>query len=259
MSSAQMEDQRLMPIIHQIFLRHKRRYGARRIVEELEARRELCGVPRVGRLMKTLGLIAIQPKRFRPRTTDSRHNLGYSPNLLLDATPPIECNQVWIGDITYIGLKGGFFDYLALLVDLFSRKIIGWAMQDNMEESLVIAALRGAIKTRQPLRGLIHHSDRGGQYAGKVYRNIQLRAGALTSMSRAANCYDNAFMESCIGTMKSELEIVEYETSFAARKEVLEYITYYNTERIHSAIDYMTPVEFEAKHRKRRRRPGQPK
>ena len=132
-------------------------------------------------------------------------------------------------------------------------------MQDNMEESLVIAALRGAIKTRQPPRGLIHHSDRGGQYAGKVYRNIQLRAGALTSMSRAANCYDNAFMESCIGTMKSELEIVEYETSFAARKEVLEYITYYNTERIHSAIDYMTPVEFEAKHRKRRRRPGQPK
>ena len=259
MSSAQREDQRLLPIIHEIFLHHKRRYGARRIVEELEARREQCGVPRVARLMKTLGLVAIQPKRFRPKTTDSRHNLGYSPNLILDAPPPIACNQVWIGDITYIGIQGGIFDYLALLVDLFSRRIIGWAMQDNMEESLVIAALRRAIKTRQPPRGLIHHSDRGGQYAGKAYRNIQLRAGALTSMSRAANCYDNAFMESCIGTVKTELEIVEYENRFAARKEILEYITYYNTERIHSAIDYMTPVEFETKQRKRRRRPRHPK
>ena len=259
MSSAQLEDQRLLPIIHEIFVRHKRRYGARRIAEELEAGHELCGVPRVARLMKTLGLIAIQPKRFRPRTTDSRHNLGYSPNLLLDAPPPIGCNQVWIGDITYIPLQGGIFDYLAFLVDLFSRKIIGWAMQDNMEESLVIATLHSAIKSRQPPRGLIHHSDRGGQYAGKEYRSIQLRAGALTSMSRSGNCYDNASMESCIGTVKTELEMVEYANRFAARKEISEYITYYNTERIHSAIDYMTPVDFEAKHREKQRRRRRPK
>lgn len=258
MSSTQMEDQRLLPMIQEVFLRHRRRYGARRIAEELEARGQVCGVPRVARLMKTLGLFAIQPERFRPRTTDSRHDHGYSPNLLLDAPPPIRCNQVWIGDITYIPLKGGIFDYLALLMDLFSRKIIGWAMQDNMEESLVIAALRGAIKTRQPPRGFIHHSDRGGQYASKEYRRIQLRAGALSSMSRAANCYDNAFMESCIGTVKTELEMVEYENRSAARQEVPDYITYYNTARIHSAIDYMTPVAFEAKHNKRqelRRRP----
>lgn len=259
MSSAQLEDQRLLPIIREIFVRHKRRYGARRIAEELEARGELCGVRRVARLMKTLGLVAIQPKRFRPRTTDSRHNLGYSPNLLLDAPSPIGCNQVWIGDITYIPLQGGIFDYLAFLMDLFSRKIIGWAMQDNMEESLVIATLYRAIKTRQPARGLIHHSDRGGQYAGQEYRSIQLRAGVLTSMSRAGNVYDNAFMESCIGTVKTELEMVEYANRFAARKEIPDYITYYNTERMHSAIDYMTPVDFEAKQREKQRRRRRPK
>lgn len=258
MSSKQMEDQRLLAIIQEVFLRHRRRYGARRIAEELAAGGELYGVPRVARLMKTLGLIAIQPKRFRPRTTDSRHSLGYSPNLLLNAPPPDHCNQVWIGDITYIPLRGGIFDYLALLMDLFSRKIIGWAMQDNMEESLVIAALRRAIRSRQPASGLIHHSDRGGQYASKTYRKIQVRAGALSSMSRAGNCYDNAFMESCIGTVKSELEMVEYEDRFTARQEIPEYIDYYNTARIHSAIDYMTPVDFEAKYNmkpKTRRRP----
>ena len=132
-------------------------------------------------------------------------------------------------------------------------------MQDNMEESLVIATLHSAIKSRQPPRGLIHHSDRGGQYAGKEYRSIQLRAGALTSMSRSGNCYDNASMESCIGTVKTELEMVEYANRFAARKEISEYITYYNTERIHSAIDYMTPVDFEAKHREKQRRRRRPK
>jgi transposase InsO family protein len=257
MSPRQLEDQRLLSVIQNVFLRHRRRYGARRIAQELEKLGELCGVPRVSRLMKTRGLRAIQPKRFRPKTTNSQYDFGYSPNLLLHAPPPARCNQVWLADITYIPLQGGIFDYLALLMDLFSRKIVAWAMQDNMEESLVITALRSAIATRQPPRGLVHHSDRGGQYAGKEYRQLQQRAGAVSSMSRAANCYDNAFMESYIGTVKSELEMVEYEDRLTARKEISEYIAYYNNARIHSAIDYMTPVDFEIRQTKKggRRRP----
>jgi transposase InsO family protein len=122
-------------------------------------------------------------------------------------------------------------------------------MEDNMEESLVIASLRSSIALRQPLPGLIHHSDRGGQYAGAEYRLIQTRAGMLSSMNRAANCYDNAFMESCIGTVKRELEMTDYASGLTARKEIGEYLVYYNTERMHSAIGYLTPVEFERKHR----------
>lgn len=242
-------DQRLSQLIHEVFIRHKQRYGARRIAIELQEMGEVCSVPRVSRLMKKQGLKAIQPKRFRPKTTDSEHGLGYSPNLLLDAPSPTSCDQVWVGDITYIPLIGGIFDYFAMVMDLFSRKIVGWAMQDNMEESLVIGALRQAIATRQPARGLIHHSDRGGQYASHEYRRLQKRAGAKSSMSRANNCYDNAFMESYIGTVKRELEMTEYESRSRARKEIREYVTYYNTERRHSSIGYITPVEFETKHR----------
>lgn len=259
MSPSAIEDARLAPKIHETFLRHRRRYGARRIAEELSSQGETCGVPRVARLMKTRGLHAIQPKGYRPKTTDSNHTLGYSPNLLLSAAPPRRLNQVWIADITYIPLREKVFDYLALLVDLYSRKIIGWAMEDNMEEPLVIAALRGAIHTRQTQRGAIHHSDRGGQYAGRQYRAMQARTGLQTSMSRAANCYDNAFMESCIGTVKAELEMTEYASRQAARKEIPEYIAYYNNDRIHSAIDYMTPNGFERKHRGERSGTRRPK
>ena len=259
MSPSAIEDARLEPKIHEIFLRHRRRYGARRIAEELANQGETCGIPRVARLMKKRGLQAIQPKGYRPKTTDSNHTLGYSPNLLLNAAPPRRLNQVWIADITYIPLREKEFDYLALLVDLYSRKIIGWAMEDNMAEPLVIAALRGAIRTRQPNRGAIHHSDRGGQYAAIRYRDIQTRTGLQTSMSRTANCYDNAFMESCIGTIKSELEMSEYASRQAARKEIPEYIAYYNNERIHSAIDYMTPNSFERNHSGEARHTRRPK
>lgn len=258
MSPSAIEDARLSPKIHELFVRHRRRYGARRIAEELAYQGEACGVPRVARLMKTRGLHAIQPKGYRPKTTDSRHTLGYSPNLLLNTAAPRRLDQIWIADITYIPLRDKDFDYLALLVDLFSRKIIGWAMEENMREPLVISALRGAIRVRQPQRGAIHHSDRGGQYAGTEYRAIQDRAGLQTSMSRTANCYDNAFMESCIGTVKSELEMTEYASRQAARKEIPDYIAYFNNDRIHSAIDYMTPADFERKHRgegRGRRRP----
>ena len=196
--------------------------------------------------MEEMGLVAIQPKSFKPRTTDSRHSLGYSPNLLLDAPPPDGINQLWVGDITYVPLVGGEFLYLAMLMDRFSRRIVGWDLQDHMRESLVLAALRAAIALRQPPPGLIHHTDRGGQYAGLQYRKLLARAGMSQSMSRADNCYDNAFMESCFGTLKTELEMEAYPNAHVARKEIPDYIRYYNTRRRHTALDYLTPEAYEA-------------
>ena len=243
------EDNRLMPTIRSVFWEHRRRYGARRIAVELAARNEPCGRRRVGRLMAQMGLVAIQPRSFKPRTTDSRHTLGYSPNLLIDAPPADGINQLWVGDITYVPLLGGDFLYLAMLMDRFSRRIVGWDLQDHMRETLVITALRAAIRARRPKPGLIHHTDRGGQYAGVDYREILARAGMPQSMSRAADCYDNAFMESCFGTVKTELEMEPYENEHIARKEVPAYIRYYNTRRRHSALGYLTPEAFEARTR----------
>jgi transposase InsO family protein len=243
--SRRREDSRLQPMIRSIFREHRRRYGARRIAKELSARSAVCSRRRVGRLMRQLGLVAIQPRSFKPRTTDSRHTLGYSPNLLVDAPPPDGENQVWVGDITYVPLLDGHFLYLALLMDLFSRRIVGWDLQDHLREPLVLTALRAAIALRQPPPGLIHHTDRGGQYAGGEYRGLLARARMLQSMSRANDCYDNAFMESCFGTIKTELEMKPYRSGQIARKEIPAYIRYYNTRRRHSALNYMTPEEFE--------------
>lgn len=245
-SNRQREDNRLRPMIRSIFWEHKRRYGARRIAAELIARNEPCSRRRVGRLMKEMGIVAIQPRSFKPRTTDSRHTLGYSPNLLIDAPPADGINQLWVGDITYVPLIGGDFLYLAMLMDRYSRRIVGWDLQDHMQESLVLTALRSSIAARQPQGGLMHHTDRGGQYAGTQYRTMLARARMLQSMSRADNCYDNAFMESCFGTIKTELEMKPYQNARIARKELPAYIRYYNTRRRHSALGYLTPETFEA-------------
>ena len=240
------EDHRLMPMIRSIFWEHRRRYGARRIARELAARHAPCSRRRVGRLLAQMGLVAIQPKSFRPQTTDSRHALGYSPNLLIDAPPPDGINQIWVGDITYVPLVGGDFLYLAMLMDRFSRRIVGWDLQDHRQETLVLAGLQSAIAARRPKPGLIHHTDRGGQSAGHAYRQMLARARMPQSMSRAANCYDNAFMESCFGTVKTELEMRPYENSRIAGQEIPAYIRYYNTRRRHSALGYLTPEQFEA-------------
>jgi len=248
-SLRQREDSHLKPFIQGIFWEHRRRYGARRIAIELAEREQPCSRRRVGRLMKEMELVAIQPRTFKPRTTDSRHSLGYNDNLLLNAPQPIAVNQLWVGDITYVPIVGGEFLYLAILMDRFSRRIVGWSLQENMQESLVLQALQSAIALRQPAPGLIHHTDRGGQYAGSCYREMLGRAQMTQSMSRADDCYDNAFMESCFGTLKTELEMTPYKNRDIAHKELPAYIRYYNTRRRHSSIGYLSPETFESQQR----------
>ncbi len=235
----------LTPTIVAVFLKHRRRYGARRIAEDLRDLEIECSPRRVAKVLRIQGLRAIQPRSFVPKTTQGRHALGYSPNLLLDREDPVCVNDVWVGDITYLPLRDGGFCDLAALMDRYSRNIVGWSIASSMTESLVLAVLRQAIRERQPGEGLIHHSDRGGQYAGTVYRSVLSRAGMRQSMSRADNCYDNAFMESCWGSFKRELETSEYDSVATARTTIAEYVRYYRYERKHSSLGYLTPKPFE--------------
>lgn len=239
------EDAELLPLVRTVFQKRRRRYGARRIASELKDMGHACGRQRAAKLLKTQGLRAIQPKSFKPRATESRHRLGYSPNLLLQSDEPTSVNQLWVGDITYVPLVRGVFSYLATLMDRYSRRVVGWELGGDMTEQLVLSALKGAIRSRGPAAGLIHHTDRGGQYAGAEYRAVLRRAGMRQSMSRAADCYDNAFMESCFGTFKTELEMAEYENHAEARGEIARYIAYYNLQRKHSNLGYLTPHQFE--------------
>jgi putative transposase len=181
-----VRDRELISRINAVFWRHRRRYGARRIAVELASEGIACGVAQVARLLKTQGFRAIQPRSYQPRTTESRHRLGYNQNLLAGRGAPRSMDEVWVGDITYIPLVArsgsGRFGYLALLMDLWSRRIVGWEYGSSMDEDLVLGALRRAIKERQPTPGLIYHTDRGGQFAEKRYREVLRRAGMRQSM-----------------------------------------------------------------------------
>ena len=243
-SRRERETESLTEAIRAIFWRHHRRYGARRIAKELADSGIVCCPRKVAKVLKKQGLRAIQPRSFVPKTTASRHTLGFSPNLLVEAEDPTRVDELWVGDITYLPLRRGGFCYLAALMDRYSRDIVGWSVAASMAEPLVLAALTQAIRLRQPKPGLVHHTDRGGQYAGTQYRAVLKRAGMKQSMSRADNCYDNAFMESCFGTFKLEMEMAEYDSVETARAAVAEYVRYYRFERKHSSIGYLTPTQF---------------
>jgi putative transposase len=230
-----------------IFQEHRRRYGVRRVAAELKANKAGAGVYKVRKVLKEHGLKAIQPRSFVPKTTDSRHPYAISPNLLLEKNFPVKPDEVWVGDITYIPLAGGSYGYLAIWMDLYSRKIIGWYLDDNMKEALIVEAFKKALKSRSITKELIIHSDRGGQYAGGKFRKLIDSKKLQQSMSRADNPYDNTFMESCFSRFKTELlQDGAFDNLQDAQTEIFEYIEmYYNTKRRHSSLNYECPNNFE--------------
>lgn len=235
------------------FQEHKRRYGARRISKALARQGQTVSRYKAGRVLNEQGLKAIQPRSFVPKTTDSRHAYTISPNLLLDRAAPEKPNEVWVGDFTYIPLAGGRWCYLSVWMDLFSRRMVGWHLDDNMQEALITTAFKKALGSRKTTKGLIVHSDRGGQYAAGAFRKMLQGKHLVQSMSRADNPYDNAFMESCFSRFKAELlEGGIFETIEDARTEIFEYIEmYYHTLRLHSSLNYQSPLDFEKQYEER--------
>ena len=197
--------------------------------------------------MRQKRLQARTRKRWKPRTTDSKHPHPIASNLLLDRETPKAINEVWLQDITYLPSAEGWL-YLAGVLDLYSRKVIGWSMQERLETKLPLAALEMALKGRARPSPVIHHSDRGSQYASQEYRQMLSANGLIASMSRKANCYDNAPMESFWASLKKELVYQEsFLTIEAAKANLFEYIeVFYNRQRRHSALDYRSPAEFES-------------
>lgn len=230
-----------------VFTLHKRRYGIRRLLPELADSGLKIGHYKARGILKRHGLIAIQPKSFVPRTTDSRHPYPISPNLLKGRALPVRINEVWVGDITYIPLTRGDWCYLAVWMDLFSRKVTGWQLLEHMKEDLIVQALKKALLNRSTGKGLIIHSDRGGQYAGNIFRGLLTGHELLQSMSGADNPYDNAFMESYFSRFKAELlQGRAFNGLENARKEIFEFIEmYYNPIRRHSSLGNISPVAFE--------------
>ena len=247
-SPRKIANRELLVDIRRIHAQHRERYGAPRIHAELRAAGHAVSRKRVARVMRQHGIRARAPRRFRVCTTDSQHSLPVAENLLDQNFGADRPDQVWLADITYIPTSEGWL-YLAVILDLFTRKVVGWAMRDHLRAELTIAALTMAIQRRRPTAGLIHHSDRGSQYAAGDYRDILHAAAIVPSMSRKGNCWDNAPMESFFGTLKTELvHHTQYPNRDAARRDLFAYIEgYYNRQRRHSAIGYITPERAEAK------------
>jgi putative transposase len=238
------EEMEVRSAIQQIVLEHRRRYGYRRVSAELRRQGRLVNHKRVARIMREDDLLALQPKRFVV-TTDSKHELEVYLNLA-SRMKLTSINQLWVADITYIRLKAEFV-YLAVILDAFSRKVVGWALDRTLASRLAIAALEQAIRKRQPRPGVVHHSDRGVQYASDEYVALLEKHGMIPSMSRPANPYDNASCESFIKTLKrEEIYANEYEDLEHLLANLEHFIEqYYNRQRLHSALGYSSPEEFE--------------
>lgn len=245
-SARACDDERLVQQICKAQHKHRGSYGRRRMTDEMSVVHEgPVNHKRVGRLMREHGLQSHKRRRRRVRTTDSRHAHPLAPNVLQRDFTAAAPNQKWLADITYVPTDEGWL-YLALVLDLYARKIVGWAMSEAMPQELTLGALDMALRWREPEAGLVHHSDRGSQYAAGAYQGKLQARGITVSMSRKGNCWDNAPMESCNGTVKVECVNDEhFETREEARRAIVEYIGYYNTERRHSALGNVTPAEFE--------------
>jgi putative transposase len=240
------QDQALKQEIQHIHTGSRKTYGSPRIVMQLRKSGARHGRNRVARLMKQEGLCGRQKARYRVQTTDSHHDEPIAPNRLAEAPRASGPNQIWVADITYIQTREGWL-YVAAILDLYSRKIVGWAMGKHIDTALVLKALFMALLHRQPPASLLFHSDRGVQYASADYRTALTQAGLVASMSRKGNCYDNAAMESFWSTLKLELVYRhDFQTRAQARRQIFDYIeTFYNRQRSHSALNHLSPVDFE--------------
>ena len=246
-SPRQRRDGELAARIAEAHRKGRGSYGAPRIVQELRAEGTPISQRRCARLMRTLGLKGKKRHARKPRTTDSRHGKPPAPNLLAERPVPSGPNQIWVTDITYIRTAEGWL-YLAAILDLWSRRIVGWACAPTLHASLVLAALQRALRQRRPAMGLLHHSDRGSQYVDEDYLKALAAACIERSMSRAGNCYDNAFAESFFSSFKTESGIIETipQTRRDGELVCFDYIeSFYNTTRRHSSLGYRSPVAFE--------------
>jgi putative transposase len=236
----------LLVEIRAIHAEFKTRYGSPRIHAELVARGHDCCVNTIAKLMRKAGIAAKTARKFRGTTTDSNHDLAVAENLLdrqFDVAAP---NESWVADITYIPTREGWL-YLAAVEDLYSRRVVGWAMDEHMESRLVVDALAMAVQRRLPDEGLLAHSDRGSQYASEHYQRLLAQHGIMCSMSRRADCWDNAPMESFFASLKKELvHDANFATRSEARAAIFEYIeVFYNVQRRHSSLGYVSPAEYE--------------
>ncbi len=249
-SERRLDEEKVVVQIRRAQIKHRGRYGRRRMTPEVsEVLGRRVNHKRIGRLMRKHDLRSRKRRAFRVRTTDSKHANPIAANVLerdFKATAP---NQKWLADLTYIPTMEGWL-YLALVLDLFARKIVGWASSPTMPQELTLEALQVALGWRDPDAGLLHHSDRGSQYAATDYRDVLKARGITASMSRKGNCWDNAPMESVNGTLKVECVNGEhFKTRAEAHQAIIEYIGYYNTERRHSSLGYVPPAQFERRWR----------
>jgi len=244
-SKRQKENEKILMEIKESHKNSRRIYGSPRITNELHSKGIRCGKNRVARIMKIHGIVAKAAKKFRA-TTNSKHNLPVAENLVNQNFESDRPNKVWASDITYIPTMEGWM-YLAVILDLYSRQVIGWAMSNCLSSGFLINALYQAIGRRKPGKGCIFHSDRGVQYASVDFRDVLKDYSFIQSMSRKGNCYDNAVAESFFHTLKTEhVYDYRYETRAEATQSIFEYIEmFYNRQRRHSALGYRSPVSFE--------------
>ncbi len=242
-------DETLNQLIKDIFYQYREVYGTRRIKKVLvQEYGVIVSTRKIAKSMKEVGLVVKMKRKFKVTTTDSNHNYSISPNRLQRNFNTNVANEVYVGDITYIRTQQGWL-YLAVVIDLYSRKVVGWSMDDNMETPLVNKALQMALHIRKPPPKLIWHTDRGSQYASDSHRELLAEHDILQSMSRKGDCWDNAVSESFFHSLKTELVHHErFKTRAEANQAIFEYIeVFYNRQRLHSTNDYMSPVNYEAK------------